>query len=213
MRPLHDRARSALQRGGLVKIGSPTEALDLSGLTAVAASNVQAAITSGENFHGYIPSESLAFIIRNYRQLASMKALEAAWLDAYVHASHFKEYGVEMVKAVFDACDRDRLLELKPLGNLGGVAEVDRVTLFRGCAGPIHSMGMSWTTSLDKAIWYATHHAKFCGLTDLAVYVTTLPVGEIYCRLDHYDHDFIAHPHRAWRVDVPVEEYRLDRPR
>ena len=28
-----------------------------------------------------------------------------------------------------------------------------------------------------------------------------------------YDQDFIAYPRAAWRVDVPVEEYRLDRPR
>ncbi|WP_354334457.1 hypothetical protein, partial [Undibacterium sp. GrIS 1.2] len=52
---------------------------------------MQAAIASGDNFHGYIPSESLEFIVRNYRRLAFMKALEAAWLDAYVHASNFKE--------------------------------------------------------------------------------------------------------------------------
>jgi hypothetical protein len=38
-------------------------------------------------------------------------------------------------------------------------------------------------------------------------------VAEIYCLLDHYDLDFIAYPRQAWRVDVPVEEYRLDRPR
>jgi hypothetical protein len=193
--------------------GSPTEGLDFTGLTALAASNVRAAIANGDNFHGYIPSESLEFIVRNYRQLAPMKALEAAWLDAYVHASNFKEYGVEMLKAVFDACDRDRLLELKPLGNSSGVAEGYRVTLFRGCAGSVHTMGMSWTKSLDKAIWYAAHHAEFYDLTDLAVYVTTLPVTDVYCRLEHYDHDFIVYPRQAWRVDVPVEEYRLDRPR
>lgn len=106
-----------------MEAGSQTDGLDFTGLTALAASNVQAAIASGDNFHGYIPSESLEFIVRNYRRLASMKALEAAWLDAYVHASNFKEYGVEMLKAVFDACDRDRLLELKPVGNLGAVAK------------------------------------------------------------------------------------------
>uniref|UniRef100_B0SV41 Uncharacterized protein n=1 Tax=Caulobacter sp. (strain K31) TaxID=366602 RepID=B0SV41_CAUSK len=191
----------------------PPKGIDFTGLTEMAASNVRAAIANGDNFHGYIPSESLEFIIRNYRQLATLNALEAAWLDAYVHASHFSSCGVETLKAVFDACDRDRLLELKPLGELGILARGERVTLFRGCAGPIHSMGMSWTPSLDKAIWYAAHHAEFYDLADLAVYVATLPVAEIYCRLDHYDHDFIAYPGEAWRVDVPVEEYRLDRPR
>jgi len=87
------------------------------------------------------------------------------------------------------------------------------LTLFRGCAGPVHSWGMSWTSSLDKAIWYAAHHAEFYNLSDLAVYVATVAVEDIYCRLDHYDDDFIAYVQGAWRIDVPSGEFRLDRPR
>lgn len=190
-----------------------TEGLDVTGLSEPDANRVRTAIAKGDNFHCYIPSESLEFIIRNYRRLASLKALEAAWLDAYVHASHFNAYGVEALKAVFDACDRDRLLELKPLGDLGSLVRGGRVTLFRGCAGPVHNMGMSWTPSLDKAIWYAAHHAEFYDLANRAVYVATVPVAEIYCHLDHYDRDVITYPRQAWRLDVPAEEYRLDRPR
>ncbi len=192
---------------------SLTPGLDFTGLSELGAGKVRAAIANGENFHGYVPSESLEFIIRNYRELAPLNVLEAAWLDAYVHASHFAGHGVETLKAVFDACDRQRLLELKPLDDRSSLLATDRLTLFRGCAGPVHSRGMSWTPSLDKAIWYAAHHAEYYGLADCAVYVTTLEAAEIYCRLDHYDQDFIAYPRAAWRVDVPVEEYRLDRPR
>src|SRR6266700_1225314 len=189
------------------------ERLDFAGLTERDAYEVRNAIARGENFHGYIPAESLGFIIRNYRILAPMGALEAAWLDAYVHSSHFFEHGLSVVKSVYDACNRDRLCMLKPLGQALTFEKEGRLTLFRGCAGPAHSMGMSWTPSLDKAIWYAAHHVEDYDLANPTVYVATVPMAEIYCRLDHYDDDFIVHPSNAWRVDVPVEEFRLDRPR
>jgi hypothetical protein len=135
-------------------------------------------------------------------------------LEAYVHASHFETHRVSVLKAVFDTCDRERLLALKPLGRVLALARNDRVTLFRGCAGPVHSMGMSWTPWLGKAIWYAAHHASYYEIANLAVYAAIVPVAEIYCRLDHYDDDdCIVYAHEAWRVDVPAAEFRLDRPR
>ena len=191
-----------------------SEALDFAGLTEGDASAVKKAIARGENFHGYIPDEGFDFIIRNYRLLASLGILEAPWLDAYEHASHFAAQGVSVLQAVFNSCDRDRLLALKPLGRVLALARNDRLTLFRGCAGPIHSMGMSWTPWLGKAIWYAAKHASYCALSNLAVYAAIVPVAEIYCRLDHYDDDdCIVYVREAWRVDVPAKEFRLDRPR
>jgi|SRR3984957_9904584 len=187
--------------------------LNFAGLTEEDANKVRIAVAHGENFHGYIPSESLGFIIRNYRSLAALGSLEAPWLDAYVHASHFSPHGVSVIQAVFDACDRGRLLALKPLGEAPALVRNDRLTLFRGCAGPKHSMGMSWTPSLDKAIWYAAHHAEYYALANRAVYVAIMPIADIYCRLNHYDDDFITFAREAWRVDVPVGEFRLDRPR
>jgi hypothetical protein len=189
------------------------ESLDFAGFGEADANAVRSAIARGENFQGYIPSESLGFIIRNYRSLAALGILEAPWLDAYVHTSHFHALDVAILKKVFDACDRDRLLALKPLGQAFAVARRDRFTLFRGCAGPMHTMGMSWTPSLDKAIWYAAKHAEYCDLTNRAVYVTTVAVADIYCRLDHYDDDFIVYPSDAWRVDVPAKEFHLGRAR
>lgn len=73
-----------------------------------------------------------------------------------------------------------------------------------------HTMGMSWTPSLDKAIWYAAHHAEFHDLGDQAVYVAIVPITDIYCRLDHYDDDYIVYPVEAWRIDVPGSEFHLD---
>lgn len=192
-----------------MSMGPALDLLDFGGIEETDALRVRAAIQRGDNFQGYIPSDALGFIVRNYRALARLQALEPAWLDCYVHSSNFDSYGIETVKAIFDACDRQRLRTLKPLTQIAG----DRATLFRGCAGPVHTPGMSWTSSLDKAIWYAAHHATYYDLTDCAVYVTSIPVSEIYCCLDHYDHDCIAHPSWAWRVDVPAEEFRLDRSR
>ncbi|WBQ16301.1 hypothetical protein [Sphingobium yanoikuyae] len=192
-----------------MSVASTLDLLDFAGVEENDAQHFRAAILRGENFQGYIPSDALDFIVRNYRALAQLQALEPAWLDCYVHSSHFSTYGIETIKAIFDACDRQRLRLLRPITQIAG----DRATLFRGCAGPVHTMGMSWTSSLDKAIWYAAYHATYYDLTDCAVYVTTMPVSEIYCCLDHYDHDCVAHPLSTWRVYVPAEEFRLDRPR
>lgn len=185
--------------------------LDFSGLSEAQVNAVKLAMARGENFYGYIPSAGFEFIVRNYQRLSALGALEEAWLDAYVHASHFNAYGLTVLKSIFDACDRTRLLSLKPLGSASGPN--DRITLFRGCAGPVHTMGMSWTSSLDKAIWYAAHHAAFYELGNWAVYAAIVSTGEIYCRLDHYDDDYIAHPADAWRIEIPDSEFHLGRPR
>lgn len=192
-----------------MSVAPAMEMLDFSGIEESDARHVRVAIRRGDNFHGYIPANALDFIVRNYRTLARLQALESAWLDCYVHSSNFSIYGVETIKKIFDACDRQLLRTLKPVTMIAG----ERATLFRGCAGPIHTLGMSWTSSLDKAIWYAAHHSAHYDLANCAVYVATIPVSEIYCCLDHYDHDYVVHPNSAWRVDVPVEEFRLDRPR
>jgi hypothetical protein len=72
---------------------------------------------------------------------------------------------------------------------------------------------MSWTSSLDKAIWYAAHHAAFYELGNCAVYASIVLTGEVYCRLDHYDDDFIVHPAEVWRIVIPDSQFRLGRPR
>lgn len=174
---------------------------------------VRAAIARGDNFHGYVPSQSFAFILANVCALAAASVLEAAWADAYIHASHFNDTDLDTLAGVFEACDRQRLRALKPLGDLAIVARNGRMSVFRGCAGPVHRMGMSWTPSLDKAIWYAAKHAAYHDLAEAAVYVATVGIEEIFCRFDHYDDDVIVRPAQAWRIDVPDRAFRLDRAR
>ena len=72
---------------------------------------------------------------------------------------------------------------------------------------------MSWTSSLDKAIWYAAHHVKYYNLENITVYAAVVERDEIYCCGAHYDFDFIVCPNEWWPIDVPKEEFRLDRPR
>ncbi len=172
--------------------------------------HVLEAISAGENFYGYIPEKGFAFIAQNYQALARLGMLEEVWLTAYLHTSHFNDFGLDKVKAVFDACDRSRLQSQGVSLSSEGPT---RLTLFRGCAGPIHTFGMSWNSSLDKAIWYAAHHMSWYDLDHPAVYVAVVDQESIYCRLGHYEDEYIAHFDGAWRIDVPRTEFRLDRPR
>lgn len=188
------------------------ERIDFSGLEDADTMAVKGAIARGENFHPYIPENSLTFIIRNHANLKLLGVLEAAWLDAYVHAFHFADQSFATIKAVFDSCDRAQLRSLRPLDEAIARSKNRRVTIFRGCAGPVHSIGMSWTPSIDTAIKYAARHVAFQDINEPAVYITTVSVDEIYCQLNHYDEELIVHPNDAWKINVPKAEFRLDRP-
>lgn len=48
---------------------------------------------------------------------------------------------------------------------------------------------------------------------NLAVSATTVWLDEIYCRLDRNEEEFIVVPSVWWKVDVPSDEFRLNRPR
>ena len=187
--------------------------LDFQLLSASAAYDVQRAIADGKPFVGYIPADGLAFVLRNFQALAELHALEEAWLSAYVFASNYEGYGLTAIKAVFDACRREKLLELGPIVATPMTIRQGRISLFRGCVGPTHSMGMSWTSSLDKAIWYAAHHRDYGGVGNVAVYATTVTIDEIYCCLTRNEEEYIVLPSTAWTVSVPAAEFRLDRAR
>ncbi|EJL6405501.1 hypothetical protein NMS23_004339 [Vibrio parahaemolyticus] len=187
--------------------------IDYSLLDAGESKKVQEAILNREQFFGYIPEKGFDFILRNYRYLAELKILEPNWMEAYLHSNNFSKTTLEQLKAVFDVCSKSRLQETFPIPEGHQFSKGSRYTLFRGCAGPKHNLGMSWCDSLDKAIWYAAQHSEFNGLGNLAVYATTVSKEEIYCTGSHYDFDFIVLPENAWRIDIPSHEFRLNRPR
>ncbi len=188
--------------------------LDYTTLDDDSAERVRQALSRGEKaVTGYMPDQSLDFAVRNYKRLSALGILEVNWMPAYLHAHHFKDIPLSLLRAVFDACDRNVLQRDYPIPPRGRFCVGERFSLFRGCAGPEHRMGMSWLTSLDKAIWYAAHHAAYYGLDSLAVYAAVAGRDEIYCCGEHYDYDYIVCPKARWRIDVPPLEFRLDRPR
>lgn len=175
------------------------------------------AIRDGEDLRWRFSERSLDFILRNYVRLAEIGQLEKSWLSTYVLTSHLQDVDFEKLKSIFDACDRSRL-QAHPLSiPIERGISTERISLFRGCAGPVHTKGMSWTTSLDKAIYYAKWHAEFhlepSQAAGLAVYATTVDLREVYCRLDRNEDEFIVVPDNLWRIEVPAAEFRLDRPR
>lgn len=192
----------------------PLDKLDFSSLHESEATQVKAAISREEEFVGYIgAANAFSFVLKNYRRLAEIRVLEKNWVPAYLHASNFEAVSLSELQNIFDACNRDTLQDQFPIYTGDHFSNGERFSLFRGYAGPQHRKGMSWTSSLDKAIWYAAHHAEFYGLNDVAVYTTVVNRSEIYCCGNHYDFDYIVHPQTWWKVDVPALEFRLDRPR
>jgi hypothetical protein len=187
--------------------------IDFADLTCEEIDKVKSAISKGENFYGYIPEKGLSFTVRNFKPLSLIGALEQSWMLAYTHASNFEDFSLDTIQSVFEACDKKILQENYPIYVGDHFSDGERFSLFRGCAGPIHKKGMSWTSSLDKAIWYAAHHAEFYSVDNLAVYAAVVNREDIYCCGNHYDYDFIVNPKELWRIEVPESEFRLDRKR
>lgn len=189
------------------------EKVDFSGLTPQEITSVKNAIQEGESFFGYIPTNALRFTIENFKLLSVMGALEESWVQAYTHASHFEDYSLDLIQEIFDTCDKSILQQSYPIYVGDHFCNGERFSLFRGCAGPNHKNGMSWTSSLDKAIWYAAHHVQYYGIDNPAVYAAVVSRDEIYCCGNHYDYDFIVRPKAWWPIEIPGSEFRLDRPR
>lgn len=189
------------------------ESINYSNLNDEQKRNVLDAIRRGDNFYGYIPEEGFQFIVNNFAILSDIGCLETNWLEAYVHASDFSHTPLDKLKEIFDKCDKNKLQEINPIIPDG----LHRFSIFRGCAGNEHRMGMSWTSSLDKAIWYATKHKEYNDLDNFCVYASVVDKSEIYCCLTVYETkeapEYIAFPKDCWKIEIPAEEFRLNRPR
>lgn len=178
-----------------------------------AANNVRNAINSNEAFYGYIPENGMQFIVENYETLASIGHLEKNWIQAYLKSNNLNNIPLEILKKIFDACDREQLQKLYPIPDATNSSKTECWNLFRGCAGINHRMGMSWTTSMSKALWYAAWHKVHNNLNNCAVYATIAEKKDIYCYLDDNEPEFILHPRTWWKIDIPETEFRIDRPR
>jgi hypothetical protein len=197
------------------------EALDFSGLENQEILNIKNAISKREDFYGYIPDQKMDFILKNYMHLSKLGCLESNWIGAYVHGNWPKDITFEIMKAIFDLCNRDVLHTLYPVTEdhlpILERGKYHSITLFRGCASPAYRHGMSWTTNLSKAIWYAAHH-RSCDETlpenqECSVYATIVTKKDIYCFLRYYEPEYIVAPEKFWKIDIPQEEFRTDRAR
>ena len=189
------------------------DTIDYSMLPAPQVASIKNAIAAKEDFCGSVSDFGFQFILANYKVLATLGVLEDNWMQAYTHASNFADTPLDKLKQVFDACSKEVLQKSYPIYVGDHFSNGERFSLFRGCAGPEHRMGLSWTASLDKAIWYAAKHAAYCNLSDVAAYTTVVNRSEIYCCGNHYDFDYIVHPRTWWKIDIPQSEFRLERPR
>lgn len=176
---------------------------------------IRQAIQNKECFYGYLPNENcFAFIVKNYKHLYELECLEINWIQAYLNQSKFKNYSFETLKNIFDYCDIEILKKLYPI--TPQPCNSKRISLFRGCNSSSFIQGMSWTTNLDKAIWYAAQHKEYQHYSTnnpCSVYAATVDINEIYCRLDRFEDEYIVTPHNYWKIDIPQTEFRLDRER
>ncbi len=101
---------------------------------------------------------------------------------------------------------------LRDAGEPFDYSNPDRVlTVYRGVAGTSRQRkvhGVSWTTSLDAACWFALRR-EFLGLCDPAVYAAETRVSEIF----YYDNDaagkiVVVRPKDFRRLELSVEEMR-----
>jgi len=104
---------------------------------------------------GYMPNTSrLAFVVDNFPVLKERGVYEEALLDAYTGTrTNFSRWSFDLINYLFELADRKKLLECgEPLPG-DGPFTVYRGVSGRGAARRIR--GMSWTGSIERAIWFA----------------------------------------------------------
>ncbi len=104
---------------------------------------------------GYMPNtRRLSFLIDNYWAFKQHDLYEEALLDAYIGTrTNFSRWSVYLINYLFEKADRQKLLECgDPLPGDGPYI-IYRGVSGRGAARRIR--GISWTGSLERAIWFA----------------------------------------------------------
>ena len=132
----------------------------------------------------------LAFVFDNMQVLKEKEKYEEALLDAYVGTrTNWHFWSLDVLEMMFTVADSEKLAQ-------AGDPIPDRqlFTLYRGVGGNGKARrvtGFSWTSSLDKAIWFAKR-AKLFGLNDPAVFTVTVPRENVlaYCN-ERDEHEYL----------------------
>jgi hypothetical protein len=103
----------------------------------------------------YMPNtRCLSFIVDNHCEFKRCGLYEKALIDAYIGTrTNFSRWSFALINYLFELADREKLLECgDPLPGDGPF------TIYRGISGrgaARRIRGISWTGSLDRAIWFA----------------------------------------------------------
>lgn len=113
----------------------------------------------------------LFFVVNNLPRLIAKGKYEEALLNSYIGTRvNYSHWDFFVIKRLFDLADPKKL---RAAGD--PVPEGDTFTLYRGISGKKGKRrvnGYSWTSSLNKAKWFAT---RFEHLENPAVYKVTVP--------------------------------------
>jgi len=125
--------------------------------------------------------KKMAFVVDNHAQLKKMEIFEKALLEAYV-STNGNNFNIssEVINLLFATADKQKLFYIgNPLPEDKNIYK-----LYRGVSGngsARRKYGISWTGSLDKAIWFAKRY----GFEKPIVYQAQVPKENIYA----YDND------------------------
>jgi len=151
----------------------------------------------GDGFVGcaYSTGAMLYVVLDNIRQLKARGIYEAALVHGYCDCKcGHPNWRMSVIEALFRIGDRDKLRAVgHPLPGPGPFV------VYRGVGGTgqeRHVRGMSWTSSLDVACWFATK-----GFEDSAVYTARVQADEVYCYSnERHEDEFICRPKRPRRL-------------
>lgn len=150
------------------------------------------------------PGGMLGLVFDNTGILKSKGMYEDALVVAFtgVRASYWR-WHVSNINQMFLRADRNMLLKagdpfLAPIP----------LRVYRGVSGTQqkrHIKGVSWTTDLDQACWFAMR----CNLEDPAVFTALVRPDEIYCYTNgRTEAEVLCMPRSCRRLDLSVDDLR-----
>jgi hypothetical protein len=121
----------------------------------------------------------LEFVIQNMGSLLEHGIYEETLLNAFIGArTNWANYPIDYLHKLFKIGDRNRFLQAgDPLPHRGPF------TLYRGIAGAKdfrRERGISWTSSLEMAKWYAGRFTNFLKLENPAVFEAIVDEEFVY---------------------------------
>jgi len=146
----------------------------------------------------------LSLVWANLKLLKQRGIYEPAIVEAYIGCKfNNHNWPIQAIECLFRIGDRGKLLACGE--TLPGE---ESFTVYRGIAGERHKRkvrGLSWTSSLDAACWFALR----LHLPDPAVYLAQLLPADIYCCTNERNElEFIGRPRSCRRLPLSADEMR-----